>query len=88
MKAMVLRAPALLNVILVLVCFAQFMVVLDATVVNLALPSIQNRPGFVGGAPPPSSWSCGRDVVNVALPSIQNDLGLSEAGPHRRSCVA
>ena len=44
--------------ILVLVCFAQFMVVLDAT------------------------------VVNVALPSIQNDLGLSEAGPHRRSCVA
>ena len=58
MKAMVLRAPALLNVILVLVCFAQFMVVLDAT------------------------------VVNVALPSIQNDLGLSEAGPHRRSCVA
>ena len=44
--------------ILVLVWFAQFMVVLDAT------------------------------VVNVALPSIQNDLGLSEAGPHRRSCVA
>src|SRR6516225_4467543 len=28
--------------ILVLVCFAQFMVVLDATVVNVALPSIQN----------------------------------------------
>jgi EmrB/QacA subfamily drug resistance transporter len=28
-------------VILVLVCFAQFMVVLDATVVNVALPSIQ-----------------------------------------------
>ncbi|HEY5057625.1 MAG TPA: MFS transporter [Gaiellaceae bacterium] len=29
-------------VILVLICFAQFMVVLDATVVNVALPSIQN----------------------------------------------
>src|SRR5256714_1889560 len=28
-------------VILVLVCFAQFMVILDATVVNVALPSIQ-----------------------------------------------
>src|SRR6185437_3345867 len=28
-------------VILVLICFAQFMVVLDATVVNVALPSIQ-----------------------------------------------
>src|SRR4051794_38098738 len=28
--------------ILVLVCLAQFMVVLDATVVNVALPSIQN----------------------------------------------
>src|SRR4051812_25522196 len=29
-------------VVLVLICFAQFMVVLDATVVNVALPSIQN----------------------------------------------
>ena len=28
--------------ILVLVCFAQFMVILDATVVNVALPSIQS----------------------------------------------
>src|ERR1044072_5998691 len=27
--------------ILVLICFAQFMVILDATVVNVALPSIQ-----------------------------------------------
>ena len=26
---------------LVVVCFAQFMVVLDATIVNVALPSIQ-----------------------------------------------
>ena len=32
--------------ILVLVCFAQFMVVLDATVVNVALPSIQNDLGL------------------------------------------
>ena len=31
---------------LVVVCFAQFMVVLDATVVNVALPSIQNDLGF------------------------------------------
>ena len=30
--------------VLVLVCIAQFMVVLDATVVNVALPSIQARP--------------------------------------------
>jgi EmrB/QacA subfamily drug resistance transporter len=29
-------------IVLVLICFAQFMVVLDATVVNVALPSIQN----------------------------------------------
>src|SRR4051812_31913851 len=28
-------------VVLVLICFAQFMVILDATVVNVALPSIQ-----------------------------------------------
>src|SRR6516225_3024169 len=32
--------------ILVLVCFAQFMVVLDATVVNVALPSIQKDLGL------------------------------------------
>ena len=32
--------------ILVLVCFAQFMVVLDATVVNVALPSIQKDLGM------------------------------------------
>jgi EmrB/QacA subfamily drug resistance transporter len=33
-------------VILVLICFAQFMVVLDATVVNVALPSIQRDLGL------------------------------------------
>jgi EmrB/QacA subfamily drug resistance transporter len=33
-------------VILVLICFAQFMVVLDATVVNVALPSIQTDLGM------------------------------------------
>src|SRR6266508_1472028 len=33
-------------VVLVLICFAQFMVVLDATVVNVALPSIQNDLGL------------------------------------------
>ena len=32
--------------VLVLVCLAQFMVVLDATVVNVALPSIQTDLGF------------------------------------------
>ena len=33
-------------VILVLVCIAQFMVILDATVVNVALPSIQKDLGL------------------------------------------
>src|SRR5262249_33295029 len=33
-------------VVLVLVCFAQFMVALDATVVNVALPSIQKDLGL------------------------------------------
>src|SRR5919197_5739668 len=32
--------------VLVLVCVAQFMVVLDATIVNVALPSIQHGLGF------------------------------------------
>jgi EmrB/QacA subfamily drug resistance transporter len=36
-------------VILVLICFAQFMVVLDATVVNVALPSIQRDLHFSQG---------------------------------------
>ncbi|MGX6448439.1 MFS transporter [Patulibacter sp. S7RM1-6] len=36
-------------VVLVIVCFAQFMVVLDATVVNVALPSIQGDLGFSAG---------------------------------------
>src|SRR5215467_13799559 len=31
---------------LVVVCFGQFMVVLDATIVNVALPAIQNDLGF------------------------------------------
>ena len=33
-------------VILVLICFAQFMVILDATIVNVALPSIQKDLGL------------------------------------------
>jgi len=35
--------------VLVLVCFAQFMVILDATIVNVALPSIQRDLGFSVG---------------------------------------
>src|SRR6266480_438571 len=41
-----MHAPANRWVVLVLVCFAQFMVVLDATVVNVALPSIQKDLGL------------------------------------------
>ncbi len=39
-------APANRWIVLVIVCFAQFMVVLDATIVNVALPSIQRDLGF------------------------------------------
>ena len=35
--------------VLVLVCVAQFMVILDATIVNVALPSIQTRPRLHAG---------------------------------------
>ena len=38
---------------LVVVCFGQFMVVLDATIVNVALPSIQHGLGF---APADLQW--------------------------------
>jgi EmrB/QacA subfamily drug resistance transporter len=40
------RAAASPWLVLVLVCFAQFMVVLDATIVNVALPSIQHDLNF------------------------------------------
>ena len=36
--------------VLVLVCFAQFMVVLDATITNVALPSIQAGPRLLARA--------------------------------------
>jgi EmrB/QacA subfamily drug resistance transporter len=36
-------------IVLVLVCLAQFMVILDATIVNVALPSIQTDLGFSPG---------------------------------------
>jgi EmrB/QacA subfamily drug resistance transporter len=36
--------------VLVLVCFAQFMVILDATIVNVALPSIQHDLDFSAGS--------------------------------------
>jgi EmrB/QacA subfamily drug resistance transporter len=36
--------------VLVIVCLAQFMVILDATVVNVALPSIQRDLGFTGAS--------------------------------------
>src|SRR4051794_20795765 len=42
----VLRGAVNPTVVLVLVCFAQFMVVLDATITNVALPSIQKDLGF------------------------------------------
>src|SRR3954447_21071738 len=35
--------------VLVLICLAQFMVILDATIVNVALPSIQNDLGLSEG---------------------------------------
>ena len=44
--------------ILVLVWFAQFMVVLDATVVNVALPSIQNDLGLSEAGPAPTLLRC------------------------------
>ena len=37
--------------VLVIVCLAQFMVILDATVVNVALPSIQQRPRLLRRRP-------------------------------------
>jgi MFS family permease len=46
MTATLPRAGTNRWLVLVIVCLAQFMVVLDATVVNVALPSIQRGLGF------------------------------------------
>ena len=46
MSTLAPTAPDRRWLVLVLVCIAQFMVVLDATVVNVALPSIQADLGF------------------------------------------
>jgi EmrB/QacA subfamily drug resistance transporter len=43
------RAPTNRWLVLVLVCIAQFMVILDATITNVALPSIQEDLGFSSG---------------------------------------
>src|SRR3954452_9155901 len=47
------RLPANRWLVLVVVCLAQFMVILDATIVNVALPSIQDGLGF---APADLQW--------------------------------
>jgi len=47
------RSPTNRWLVLVVVCLAQFMVVLDATIVNVALPSIQHGLGF---APADLQW--------------------------------
>src|ERR1700709_236112 len=53
MSGVVRRVPASANVVLAVVAVAQFMVVLDASVVNVALPSIQRDVGF---SEPSLSW--------------------------------
>jgi len=45
-EPVVAREPSNRWLVLVLVCFAQFMVVLDATIVNVALPAIQRDLAF------------------------------------------
>src|SRR5216683_7882839 len=40
------RLPRGSNAVLVLVCLAQFMVILDVSIVNVALPSIRSGLGF------------------------------------------
>src|ERR1700685_4840449 len=40
------RLPRGSNAVLVLVCLAQFMVILDVSIVNVALPSIRSSLGF------------------------------------------
>ena len=44
--AAALRLPRGSNAVLVLVCLAQFMVILDVSIVNVALPSIRAGLGF------------------------------------------
>ena len=70
------RAPRASNkwLVLVLVCLAQFMVVLDATIVNVALPSIQRglrllRPPTCSGSSTPTRWSSAASCCWAGAPA-------------------
>ena len=62
------RTTSIRGSVLVLVCMAQFMVVLDATVVNVALPSIQQGPGHLRRRPAVDRHRLRADLRRVPAP--------------------
>jgi len=72
------------RMVLALVCACQFMVILDASIVNVALPSIQRELGFTGTG---LAW-----VVNGYLLTFAGFLLLggraADLFGHRRMLVA
>ncbi len=62
------------SLVLLVACLAQFMVVVDSTVVNVALPSIQRRLGFSSGN---LQWVV--DAYTLMLAQCSGPQGLLEA---------
>ena len=71
--------------VLVIVCLAQFMVVLDATIVNVALPSIQADLGFSRADLQHPAGKSGEHLVAVRADLLLHALAeaIEEAGEDR-----
>ena len=77
--------------VLCLVCVAQFMVILDATIVNVALPSIQADLEmaeadlqWIVNAYTAASFSCAAGPATCSVASVSSSRASSSA-PARRS---
>ena len=83
---------------LIVVCLAQLMIVLDVTIVNVALPSIQQRPPLQPGQPHLGRQRLPRHVRQPAAPrrparrprsgASACSWPASSPSPSRRSCAA
>ena len=71
--------------VLVVVCFGQFMIVLDTTIVNVALPALQSDLGFSASDPASRAWFEKTQTPLLAWSSQARGFFLpGRAGPEKR----
>src|SRR4029450_10610921 len=68
-----------LGLALAVIGSAQLMIVLDGTIVNIALPHIQQDLGFSSSSLSAVRHAPAGAIVNIPLPHIQQDLGFSSS---------